>query len=167
MIRRGGVLLEAMVALALFVGAALAILQATSQARVAVEKAAILQRAVDMATTRMAEFEAGLVSEADLRDDFGGSRAEFGAFDPTPPENRLRIEAVTSRSYFDGLTLVELSVLDSEQAAPDGGARTIFQLRQLVHLREQVLDTYELDEMLEDLPQESPTRRSDLEEDPA
>lgn len=167
MIRRGGVLLEAMVALALFVGAALAILRATSQASVAVEKAAILQHAVDLATTRMAELEAGLISDADLRQGGGESRPEFGAFDPTFEERRLRVETVTRRTYFEGLTLVELSVVDSEQIAPDGGARTIFQMRQLVHLREQVLDTYEMDDMLEDLPREPTTQQSDLEEGPA
>ena len=59
------------------------------------------------------------------------------------------------RSPYDGLTLVELRVLDSEQIDFDGGARTIYTLRQLVSLRDSESETYELDQMLEGLPRES------------
>ena len=78
--RRGGILLEVLFAITLFVVAALAILQATGQAARSVDRAAVLQRAVDMATTRMAELEVGLISVGDLRsmDDF--VRPEFRRF---------------------------------------------------------------------------------------
>ena len=59
------------------------------------------------------------------------------------------------RSPYDGLTLVELRVLDSEQIAFDGGARIIYTLRQLVSLRDSGSETYELDQMLEGLPREA------------
>jgi hypothetical protein len=149
---RGGILLEAMIALALFVGAALAILRATSQAASAVEKASTLQHAVDIATTRLAELETGIVSLADLRAGLDESRPEFGAFDASAPSERLRVEARTERSIFAGLTLLELSVVDSEQVASDGGARSIFTIRKLVRLREEEVDAYEQDDLLENLP---------------
>lgn len=155
--RRGGILLEVLFAITLFVVAALAILQATGQAARSVDRAATLQRAVDMATTRMAELEVGLISVADLRsiDDF--VRPEFGAFDDAPAENRLRIEASTERSPHDGLTLVELKVLDAEEPAADGGARIVFTLRQLLRLREGPTEVYESDDMLEGLPDDGST----------
>ena len=148
----GGILLEVLVSLALFVGASLAILRATGQASDSVDRAAILQQAVDLATTRMSELQIGLVSEGDLRSDAIQPRAEFGAFDFSPAEQRLRIEASTERTPWEGLTLVRLSVLDSEQIAADGGARTIFTLRRILRLREGAIDAYENDEILEDLP---------------
>ena len=156
--RRGGILLEVLFAITLFVVAALAILKATGQASRSVERAAVLQRAVDMATTRMAELEAGLISLADLRsiDDF--VRPEFGAFNDAPAENRLRIEASTDRSAHGGLSLVELKVLDAEEVAVDGGARIVFTLRQLVRLREGAIDSYESDDLFEDLPDEASSR---------
>ncbi len=150
----GGILLEVLISLALFVGAALAILRATSQASDSIDRAAILQRAVDLATTRMSELEIGLVTEGDLRSDELQPRAEFGAFEFAPAERRLRIEASTERAPWEGLTLVELRVLDSEQIAVDGGARTIFTLRRLLRLREGAVDAYEFDEMMEGLPGE-------------
>ena len=154
MTRRGGILLEVLVALTLFVGAALAILSATGQARRSVEQAGVLQRAVDLATSRMAELEAGLISDADLREGFTESRPEFGEFMPSEVPERLRIEVRTSRSPYDGLTLVELDVLDSEAFAVDGGARVLFTLKQLVRLRDRPVEEYELDEMLDDMPVE-------------
>jgi hypothetical protein len=152
MTRRGGVLLEVLLALTLFVGGALAVLRATSQARRSVVEAGTLQRAVDLATTRMAELEAGLISDADLREGGGMPRPEFGAFEAAPATNRLRIEVATRRSPYAGLTLVELDVLDPDQIAVDGGARVVFSLRKLVQLRDQPVDEYELDDMLEGLP---------------
>lgn len=153
MTRSGGILLEVLISLALFVGAALAILRATSQAGDSVDRAATLQRAVDLATTRMAELQVGLVSEADLRSEADQPRPEFGAFEFAEAEQRLRIEAAMERTPYQGLTLVELKVLDSEQLAADGGARTIYTLRQLVRLGDSDADAYELDDMLEGLPQ--------------
>ena len=153
--RPGGILLEVLIALALFVGAALAILRAVSQADASVDRAAILQRAVDLASSRMAELQLGLISEADLLGDAGQSRSVFGAFEFAEAERRLRIEANMERSPYEGLTLVELRVLDSEQIALDGGARTIHTLRQLVTLRDPESETYEIDEMLEGLPREA------------
>ena len=152
MTRRGGILLETLLAITLFVVAALAVLQATSQANRAVERAAVLQRAVDLATTRMAELEIGLLGIGDLRSLDDLPRPEFGAFDDGPAEERLRIEASTERSPHAGLTLVELTVLDSEDPATDGGARAVFVLRKLVRLRDGVVDAYESDDLLEGLP---------------
>jgi len=158
MTRRGGILLETLLSITLFVVAALAILQATRQANRSVERAAVLQRAVDLATTRMAELEVGLITIGDLRSLDDLPRPEFGAFVDAPAEDRLRIEASTERSPHDGLTLVELTVLDAEDPAIDGGARTVFVLRQLIRLREGVVDAYESDDLLEGLPDTGSTR---------
>lgn len=159
--RHGGILLEVLVSLALFVGAALAILRATSQAANSIDRAAILQRAVDLATSRMAELESGLIGEGDLRNDLDEPRPEFGAFLDEPAERRLRVESSTERTPWDGLSLVELRVLDAEQVAPDGGARVLFTLRRIVRLREGAAEAYESDEMLLDLPETDPATMED------
>lgn len=163
MSRRGGLLLETMIALALFVGAALSILRATSQASTAVDRAATLQHAVDLATTRLTELETGIISVADLRAGLDEPRPEFGAFDSSAPSERLRVEARTERSIFAGLTLLELSVVDSDQVAVDGGARSVFTIRKLIRMREEEIDAYEQDDLLEDLPID-PKPIDDLEE---
>jgi len=161
--RHGGILLEMMIALALFVGAALFILRATSQARMAVDRAVTQQRAVDLATTRLAELETGLITLSDLRSGFEDSRPEFGSFDSTMPVQRLRLESRTERSAFPGLTLLKIDVLDAEQVAADGGARTVFTIRKLIRISEDDIDAYEQDELLDDLPEEE-SSFSDLEE---
>ena len=164
MTRRGGILLETMIALALFVGAALSILRSTSQASTSVDRAVTLQHAVDLATTRLAELESGLISLADLRAGLDDPRPEFGEFDSSPSPQRLRVESRTERSAFAGLTLLELSVVDSEQVAADGGARTVFTIRKLIRVREDEVDAYEQDDLLDDLPSNTPESISELEE---
>jgi len=149
---RGGILLEAMIAMALFVGAALTILRASSQASMAVEEASKLQSAVDLATTRLTELEVGLISLTDLRSGRFESRPEFGDLDQGDSSDPLLIEARTERTAFEGLVLLELHVLDSEREASDGGARRIYSIRKLVRLSEEDVEAYEQDELLDDLP---------------
>lgn len=151
----GGVLLEVLVAIAIFVAAALSILEISRQAQRSLDRAAMLDRAADLAATSMAELQLGLVTLADLRAGTETSRPEFGAFVEDLALPRLRVEASTERSPYAGLTELELRVFDSEHAAPDGSARVLFTLRQLLVLHEDAEGEllYEEDDLLEGLPE--------------
>jgi len=64
----------------------------------------------------------------------------------------------TSRSEFQGLTLVELTVreITAETGPDEAPAGASFTLRQLMALRETDAEAYEVDEMLEGLPEFEP-----------
>ncbi|MAH66803.1 MAG: hypothetical protein CMJ27_10525 [Phycisphaerae bacterium] len=108
--RRGGLLLETLVAVAIFVGVATFSLAAVRDGIAAAERARLRLVAVGLATSRIAEIEAGLVSpwavgEVDAGDD-------ASAFDAEPSPLRLEMEA--GPSDFDGLVRVMVSVYEEE-----------------------------------------------------
>ena len=70
--RRAAVLLEVLVSLALFVGAASFVLTALHTSLSGLARAEEESFAVDLARSRLAELELGLVSMADLRDEGAG-----------------------------------------------------------------------------------------------
>lgn len=107
MSRRGGVLLEVMLALALFVAAGSLVLSIFADGSRAVARAESLGHAVDAARSILAEVEAGIRSVGDLR----------GSIDDLPPPwTELRIEASSQRSDLPGLVEVEVRVFDRERA---------------------------------------------------
>lgn len=115
--RRGGLLLETLVAVAIFVGVATFSLAAVRDGIAAAERARLRLVAVGLATSRIAEIEAGLVSpwsvgEADELD-------EDSAFDVE--DSTLRLEMEAAASNFDGLVRVVVSVYQeaSESSAAD------------------------------------------------
>ena len=115
--RRGGLLLETLVAVAIFVGVATFSLAAVRDGIAAAERARLRLVAVGLATSRIAEVEAGLVSpwsvgEADELD-------EDSAFDVE--DSTLRLEMEAAASNFDGLVRVVVSVYQeaSESSAAD------------------------------------------------
>lgn len=115
--RSGGLLLETLVAVAIFVGVATFSLAAVRDGIVAAERARLRLVAVGLATSRIAEVEAGIVSpwsvgESDVVDDDAGFDAE---------DSSLQIEMETSPSEFEGLVRVEVSVYERE---PDASTAT-------------------------------------------
>lgn len=107
MSRRGGVLLEVMLALALFVTAGSLVLSIFADGSRAVARAESLGHAVDAARSVLAEVEAGIRSAGDLRGPIE---------DLPPPWTELRVEASSQRSDFPGLVEVEVRVFDRERA---------------------------------------------------
>ena len=136
MSRRGAVLLELLVALAIFVVAATTLLATFGDVIASLDRGAVQSRAVDLARTRMSEIEAGLVATEDLRSEGrsrpaaagGGSSRDRGEVrDP----DGLFVETSVTMNEFPNLSLVEIRVYDGVRSA----AR--FTLRQLVELPRQ------------------------------
>ncbi|MHC4082971.1 MAG: type IV pilus modification PilV family protein [Planctomycetota bacterium] len=159
--RRGAMLLEVMLSVVLFVGAASFCLAATRSLFGTLERIDRRQRAIDLARSKLAELEAGQVTLGELRGEWSGavgSRLEDEDLEIEPRGPVWEIDVETSQSEFRGLTLVELTVSEiTEEAGPDdapGGVR--FTLRQLMALRETDTEAYEADELLEGLPEVGP-----------
>lgn len=103
--RRGAVLLELLVALAIFIVGATTLLAVFGDVAASVARDSTTALAVDLARTRMSEIEAGLISPEDLRPDAGAREVGDG----------LVAEAVISRSGFPGLSLVEIRVTEGPE----------------------------------------------------
>lgn len=129
--RRGSMLLEVMLALALFIGAAAAVLSIVGQAVGSLKATRERQHAVDLARSAMAELEAGIRSAETLSgpvmrwqedgEEAGGEGRESGW--------ELNVE--TQPTSFDGLSLVTVKAFRTG-SDPDGSGA--FALRQLVRL---------------------------------
>ena len=160
-LRRGVMLFEIMLSVALFVGAGAFCLSVTRSLFGALDRVKREQQALDLARSKLAELEAGLIAVTDLRGTWSGA---VGSHEPAPElgsANRGRtwaIEAQTTRSEHPGLSLVELTV--TEETTGLGGTGTAGALsvtmRQLVALRELEPEAYEPDELLEGLPEPQP-----------
>ncbi len=120
MIRRGGILLEMLLSLALLAGAAAFVLSALRNSTETLTRAAQRLEAMDEATSIIAQLESGLINVNDLREGSSLTRS-----------NAHWIPRITTGpTPYQGLTLVEIEVRDREN--PD---RIVAQLRQLVRLR--------------------------------
>jgi len=150
--RRGGILLEVMVSMAIFIAAAAFVLSATRNVFSGLERSMRDQQAVDLARSKMAELDAELVSIMDLRDGVIRSVGSIEAYrdEDGPVDSRPAwiIEVSTERSEHANLTLVELTV--REDRVGEDAAR--YTLRQLIRLREEDAEAYEEDDLLEGLP---------------
>jgi len=129
----GAVLLELLIALAIFVVAATTLLGTFSDVVASIGRDTTTARAVDLARSRMSELEAGLTTIEDLRAEAGRRGADVGGrahADESEPRGAqgLIVDASITRSAYPGLTLVELRVFDATGSAPR------FTLRQLVAL---------------------------------
>jgi hypothetical protein len=158
--RRGAILLEVVLSIVLFVGAASFCLAATRSLFEALDRADRRDLALDLARSKLAELEAGLVTLGELRGEWSGavgSRLEDDDLELDEDEPRWSIDATTSRSPFSGLSLVELTVteLTGVLEVDENRPATTITLRQLVVLREIDAEAYEVDEMLEGLPEAS------------
>lgn len=153
--RQGAMLLEVMLAIGLFVGSAAFCLGVTKSLFAALDRADRRRMAVDLARSKLAELEAGLITLQDLRGEWSGgvgSHPDDVEIAAAAPGSRWAFDAVTSRTEYRGLSLVELTVTE---VPPEGEAESddtaSFTLRQLMALREQDPEAYEADEMLEGL----------------
>lgn len=154
--RTGGILLETMLALAVFVATGSLVLGVMTDCTRAVARAEQLASAVDCARSVMAEFEAGLRSMGDLA---GGELEEV-----PPPWEGFRVEARTRRSDFDGLVLAEIGVFERDAASAD--APPLFSLRQLLPARGVDVEALEAFDSFEDLARPIPgSDRPTLEDD--
>lgn len=154
--RAGGILLETMLALAVFVAAGSLVLGVMTDCTRAIARAERLASAVDCARSLLAEFEAGLRPMGDLA---GGELEEV-----PPPWEGFRVEARTRRSDFEGLVLAEIAVFDA--AASGAESPAIFVLRQLLPARGVDVEALEDFDSFEDLAQPIPgSSRPTLEDD--
>jgi hypothetical protein len=119
--RRGGVLFEVVLSVALFGGAAVFALSAARNTLASLERMRLQQMAIDLAKSKMAELETGLITLADLRDADG-------------EREKWTFDLHTSRTEFTDLTLVELTVRQNV-AETEHENPMAFTLRQLVVLR--------------------------------
>ena len=128
--RRGAILLELIVSLALFVAAGLAVLGVTRHAVGAIERTRLQQRAADHARSAMTLLEAGLAAPESL-DGVAPTWLARGGFDESAPESPWTIEVDVEASDFTGLSLV---VVTAVHEATPGTRDASFTLRQLVRL---------------------------------
>ncbi len=144
-----------MLALGLFVGSAAFCLAVTRSLFAALDRADRRQLAVDLARSRLAELEAGMVTLQELRGEWGGgvgSVPDDVDLEAGESGSVWEIEITTTPSEYRGLSLIELTVTE---VSPDTGAdrddAVSFTLRRLIALREQDPEAYETDELLEGL----------------
>jgi len=161
--RRGALLFEVLLSLALFIGAASFAIGVTRNTLRAIDRSHREMQAIDLARAKMAELEAGLVSVTELRE---GERAleqigsmDWRSMDGAYDEGGWELDVSTERTEFTGLTLVELTVTEvGEGRGEDDAGLVSATLRQLVKLREETEEEYETDELLRGLETESEGR---------
>jgi hypothetical protein len=163
----GGVLIEIVIAVALFVGAAGFTLGAMRGVFDGMEREDRRLLAVDLARSLMAELEAGSINLADLRGPIDGrvgslrASAASGASEDSleggaGSHRRWRVETRTERSRFTGLSLVEITVREvgeQDSASDESGDVISVTLRALMPLRESAPEEYQQDDLVEDLPE--------------
>ena len=116
--RRGSILLETLVAIVLFVAAALFTLASLRSALDATQRSALRTRAADAARTAIASLEAGLVTDSELVRERNARRGDG-----------LLVDVKTSLGNIPELTLVEVSVREDVEGEP-----LLFELRQLIRM---------------------------------
>lgn len=116
--RRGSILLETLVAIVLFVSAAIFTLAALRSALDATQRNALRTRAADAARSAIASLEAGLVTDSEL---VRGRNARRG--------DGLLLDVKTSASSMPELTLVEVAVREDIEGEP-----LLFELRQIIRV---------------------------------
>lgn len=144
--RRGAVLFEVVLSLALFAGAAAFALSATRSVFRALEISHQEQTAIDLACSTLARLDAGIVTLAELRDPASGHEPVDDLDQPVV--ERWSIDAATERSDFRGLTLVVITVSETD---PGDRAPIEVTLRQLVALRDTPPEDYRSDPLLDGL----------------
>lgn len=158
--RRGALLLEVLISIALFAGTAAFTLGAANSVFDALDRAKREQEAIDIARSKMAELQTGMISVRDLRSQWSGDIGSYqpdADFDSLASSLRWMIEVQTSPTEFTGLSLVELTVSELEEQFPDQAGRAVisFTLRQLLPLSQEDAEEYQEDEILQGLPEDS------------
>lgn len=137
MTRRGAILFELLVAMAIFIAAAALTLGAVRNGYESMRRAHQRQLAVDLARSKLAELEAGLISIAQLQ---SGAFDRIGSIDLMESASDLlrdddltqwNFEVITQPTSYPGLTLVEIRVYQPDDLEAE--RPTI--LRQLMRVR--------------------------------
>lgn len=137
---RGGVLLEVVVAIAIFVGAALAVMACVDRAAGALERTRGLQRAADLARSAMSQLEAGLASVVTLNgpvpvlEGTDGPGVPYSGGAAGDGESGWELEVQTEPSEFGSLTKVTITAVRRRQES--GAVVYSYTLTQLVRLGE-------------------------------
>jgi len=133
----GAILLELLLAVAIFSAAGLAILSVMNTSIGSARAMRDAQQAADLARSAMAKIEAGIATPETLHGPVPAwvdEVATEGAFADAPPtESNWELEVTTDRSQFAGLTLVTVRALRRESPNSDQ-LRASYTLRQLVRL---------------------------------
>lgn len=135
--RRASIMLELMIALALFVMGALAIMGAIGDGARTLRRLRTEEAAHDLARSAVAALESGLARPETIQQMVHQPRgaAPYIAAEPDEgdaddnPDAAWRIEAQTEQAPIDGLALVKISVFEGE-----GSESTLATLRQYVRL---------------------------------
>jgi len=151
---RGAMLLEVMLAVGLFVGSAAFCLGVTRSLFQSLQRADQRHLAVDLARSKLAELEAGLITVQELRGEWSGAVGSRSQDDleTMTPGSVWEIDVTTSLSEYPGLSLIELTVREVDMdTGADRDDAVSFTLRRLIALREQDPEAYETDELIEGL----------------
>ena len=138
--RTGAVLFEVVLAIALFVGAGAFALASVKSVFAALDRSRREQELVDLARTKMAELEAGMINMNDLRGEASASEGSASANErinklAQGQGSRWSLNVQASRTEFTGLTLVELTASETDVSVPEA-ERLSYTLRQLMPLGE-------------------------------
>ena len=132
--RRGALLLEAMLALTIFVAAGMTILSMVNQSADAIMASRQKQKAADLARSAMAMLEAGIESPTALNGPVPAWRDDeeaAGAFEDSPPPPTGWELSIKTEAWPQGdLTMVEVTALKRNPTGDQTGPS--FTLRQLV-----------------------------------
>ena len=129
---RGAILLECVLALAVFVGGGLAILTLMDRAAESVRAIRDVQTAADIAASAMAQIEAGILSPEAMQGEVHKWMDPDGRWGESPAWQGWRVEVDAEPAAVEGLTVVTIHVLKeagTTEAAP------LYDLRQVVTLR--------------------------------
>jgi hypothetical protein len=148
--RRGAVLLDAMLAVAIFVSAGSAILVLCDRSLAGLERERVKMQACDLARSAMARIEAGIDSAQALN---GLVRTDSGL---APGSGSWELKIETDPSQFTGLTRVSVTALRHARADDEQVVES-YTLRQLVRLAGRAEDTPGPDDPLREA-QRAPAR---------
>ncbi|MBL9032226.1 MAG: hypothetical protein JNM80_11040 [Phycisphaerae bacterium] len=129
---RAALLFEVILALAIFVGAGLAILSSIDGALTAQSRARLAARAADLARTAIARIEAGIDTPQTLHGPVRHRSLDPDADDAQPADDGWELDIDTTPSSFSGLTHVTVT---AKRLTPSGVEEAAFTLHQLVRLR--------------------------------
>jgi hypothetical protein len=120
---RGGILLELLVSIAIFAAGAALTLTALQSALDGVRRAELRARAEDLAASRLAELDAGLVSIGDLRDSGDGDGDDAARLDDDALSVTIEILPAPGAARGSALSLARATVrAQSDVAAGSDGA---------------------------------------------
>ena len=121
LMRAGSVMLELLVSIAIFVGAAGFTLSAMRSALDGTRRAELRARALDLAQTRLAQLDAGLISAGELGSSTPSSSSSDDAtndlevtveFTPSPSSSSLAHARATVREMKDGVATSTVLTID-------------------------------------------------------